>query len=83
MHTELTEDDVAILAFEEQWPRHSGHKEEAIRATLGITPARYYQRLGRVIDTEEALRADPLLVKRLRRIRDDRVGERVRASSGS
>lgn len=68
----LTRRDAEILAFEAEWPRHSGAKEEAIRAQLGLSPARFYQLLGRIIDTESALAHDPLLVGRLRRIRDTR-----------
>ncbi|WP_261165963.1 DUF3263 domain-containing protein [Microbacterium sp. Marseille-Q6965] len=73
----LTETDRAILAFEAEWTRHAGAKEEAIRATLGMTPARYYQVLGRLIDTADALEHDPLLVKRLRRVRDERLARRA------
>jgi len=54
-----------LLAFEAQWGAHTGHKEEAIRRELGVTPARYYQLLGRAIDTREALERDPVLVHRL------------------
>jgi hypothetical protein len=74
----LAQDDAALLAFEAEWREHSGAKEEAIRVTLGMTPARYYQRLGRLIDTEAALAADPLLVGGLRRVRDQRVADRLR-----
>lgn len=66
-----------ILDFEGRWHRHMGAKEVAIRDELGLTPARYYQLLGRLLDTTRAQQYDPLLVKRLRRIRDDR--ERSRA----
>jgi len=69
----LTETERAILSFEAQWTRHAGAKEEAIRHSLGLTPARYYQLLGRLIDTADALEHDPLLVKRLRRVRDERL----------
>lgn len=65
--TELTE----LLDFEEQWPRWSGRKDEAIRARFHITPARYFQIILRAIDTAEALEARPMLVRRLRRRRDD------------
>ena len=81
----LTDSERAILAFEAEWRRHAGAKEEAIRAELGLTPARYYQLLGRLIDTEAALAHAPMLVARLRRIRDDRRSAResrgVRAAS--
>ena len=72
----LTDRDRAILDFESEWRRHAGAKEEAIRADLGLSPARYYQLLGRLIDTTEAQQHDPMLVKRLRRLRDARVHER-------
>jgi len=68
----LTDRDRAILDFEAEWRRHVGAKEEAIREDLGISPARYYQLLGRLIDTAEAQAYDPMLVKRLRRMRDER-----------
>lgn len=77
MPAPLADRDLAILAMEASWPRHSGAKEEAIRAELALTPARYYQLLGKVIDTEAALAHDPLLVGRLRRIRDARLAERA------
>ncbi|PVE76184.1 DUF3263 domain-containing protein [Microbacterium testaceum] len=67
----LSDRDLAFLAFEGEWRRHAGAKEEAIRAEFEITPARYYQLLGRLIDTPEALAHDPMLVRRLRRRRDE------------
>jgi Protein of unknown function (DUF3263) len=73
----LTERDRAILRFEGEWRRHGGAKEEAIRADLGLSPARYYQLLGRLIDTAEAQEHDPMLVKRLRRLREARASARV------
>ncbi len=73
----------AILDFEAQWSRHVGAKEEAIRADLGLSPARYYQLLGRVIDTTEAQQHDPMLVKRLRRIRDERRDARRTRTAGA
>ena len=66
----LTDRDRVILDFEGEWRRHAGAKEEAIRADLGLSPARYYQLLGRLIDTADAQAHDPMLVKRLRRLRD-------------
>jgi hypothetical protein len=73
---ELSERDRAILTLEAAWPRHGGMKEETIRAQLGMSPARYYQLLGRLIDTEAALDFDPLLIRRLRRLRDARGRQR-------
>jgi len=79
----LTERDREILAFEAQWQRHVGAKEEAIRAELGLSPARYYQLLGRLVDTVEALEHDPMLVKRLRRVRAAREDARIARSAAA
>lgn len=78
----LSERDLAILAFEAEWRRHAGAKEEAIRADLGMSPARYYQLLGRLIDTAEAQAHDPMLVKRLRRLHDARARARRDSAAG-
>lgn len=78
----LNDRDLAILAFEAEWRRHAGAKEEAIRSELGLSPARYYQLLGRLIDTAEAQAHDPMLVKRLRRLRDARTAARVSRAAG-
>jgi hypothetical protein len=72
-----------LLAFEERWGEHTGDKEEAIRRELGETPSRYYQLLARTIDTREALELNPMLVRRLRRIRDERRAERARRRQAS
>ena len=75
--TSFDDRDRAILDFERGWQRHVGAKEEAIRSELGLSPTRYYQLLGRIIDTGEALAYDPMLVKRLRRMRDARASARL------
>ncbi|MBH0778188.1 DUF3263 domain-containing protein [Nocardia bovistercoris] len=61
-----------ILAFERQWWKYAGAKEEAIRVQFGLSPTRYYQVLNAVVDRAEALAVDPMLVKRLRRLRASR-----------
>lgn len=65
-----------ILAFERQWWRHAGAKEEAIRSEFGLSAARYYQLLNSLLDSPDAIVADPMLVKRLRRLRDARTAAR-------
>ncbi|WP_426624960.1 DUF3263 domain-containing protein [Leifsonia sp. McL0607] len=72
----LTDREAAILAFERQWWRHAGAKEQAIREEFGLSAARYYQLLGALIDRPEALRHDPMLVKRLLRLRETRLAAR-------
>ena len=73
----LSARELAMLAFERAWWRRGGMKEEAIREEFGISSARYYQLLGALIDTPAALQEDPMLVKRLQRIRDARTVRRA------
>lgn len=76
----LSDRERAFLAFEGEWRRHGGAKEEAIRAEFDMPPARYYQLLARLIDRADAVEHDPMLVRRLRRRRDeaaDRHGARL------
>lgn len=68
----LTEQQARILEFERTWWRFGGAKEEAIREQFDLTATRYYQLLNRLIDTDAALAADPVLVRRLRRVRQQR-----------
>ncbi|MBA2696726.1 MAG: DUF3263 domain-containing protein [Ornithinimicrobium sp.] len=68
----LGERDRAILDFERQWWKHQGSKESAIREGFEMGTTRYYQRLNQLIDSEQALAYDPMLVKRLRRLRSSR-----------
>lgn len=75
---ELTDRDRAMLDLERSWWRVPGGKEAAIRERFGLTATRYYQLLDALIDRPEALIADPMLIKRLRRVRDSRA--RVRSA---
>jgi hypothetical protein len=68
----LGERDLRILEFERQWWRYAGAKEQAIRELFGCSTTRYYQMLNTLIDDPAALKADPMLVKRLRRMRSSR-----------
>jgi len=68
----LSERDRDILNFECAWWQRPGGKEAAIRLTFGLSPTRYYQLLNDLIDRRVALEYDPLLVKRLLRVREDR-----------
>ena len=68
----LDERDQAILAFERQWWKYAGAKEQAIRELFDMSATRYYQVLNALIDRPEALTYDPMLVKRLRRLRATR-----------
>jgi hypothetical protein len=72
----LTRRDREILAFERQWWKYAGAKEQAIRELFDMSATRYYQVLNTLIDTPAALNADPMLVKRLRRLRASRQRQR-------
>ena len=61
-----------VLDLERSMPRARGQKDRAIRERLGISPTRYRQVLLRTIELPAALAYDPVLVGRLRRLRDAR-----------
>ncbi|RCW43559.1 uncharacterized protein DUF3263 [Halopolyspora algeriensis] len=69
---DLSAQERGILAFERQWWKRSGAKERAIRELFDMSVSRYYEVLDTLVDAPEALRADPMLIKRLRRARDGR-----------
>ncbi|WP_161926097.1 DUF3263 domain-containing protein [Gordonia crocea] len=66
-----------ILSFERQWWKYAGAKEDAIKELFGLSATRYYQILNALVDRPEALAADPMLVKRLRRLRASRQKARA------
>jgi hypothetical protein len=68
----LSDRDVAVLAFERAWWRYGGAKESSIRAEFAMSPTEYYQVLNALLDDDSALVHDPMLVKRLRRMRATR-----------
>ena len=65
----LNQRDRQILEFERQWWKYAGAKEQAIRELFDMGATRYYQILNALIDNPDALAFDPMLVKRLRRMR--------------
>ncbi len=69
---ELADRDRAILEFERQWWRYAGAKEQAVRDLFDMSATRYYQVLNALIDRPEAMAHDPMLVRRLRRLRSSR-----------
>jgi hypothetical protein len=72
----LSERDRAILALEARQWRSAAAKERAVRERLGLSPTRYYQLLGGLLERPEALAHSPVLINRLRRIRDARRDRR-------
>ena len=79
----MTDDDRALLEFEEQHPRDTGRKDAAIAETFGLSPARYYQRLLHVVGQSDALEAYPMLVKRVLRRQTAATEARARRSLGA
>ena len=69
---DLSAVDRALLDFERTWWQSPGPKGPRIRAQLGYSPTRYYERLSSLLDDPAATAYDPLTVKRLRRLRDQR-----------
>jgi hypothetical protein len=80
--TGLSELEIKLLEFENNWWRHAGSKESAVKELFNLTPPAYYQLLNNLIDRQEALLAQPILVKRLRRIRDARTTARSSSKLG-
>ena len=77
----LSERDQAILDFERTWWTEPGPKEVAIRAHFDLSPTRYYQVLHDLLETPDADAYDPLVVRRLRRLRDRRRRARFEGRS--
>ncbi|MCJ7726735.1 MAG: DUF3263 domain-containing protein [Acidimicrobiia bacterium] len=80
----LGERERAVLEFESSWWLYPGPKDRAIREYLNISATRYYQVLRRLVEDPEAMRCDPLTVKRVRKMRSDvakRAAERLLGGS--
>ena len=73
----LTDLEMRILDFERSWWRYAGMKDSGIREQFGISASEYYEALNNLIDRDDALAASPLLVKRLRRLREARLASRL------
>jgi hypothetical protein len=78
----LDERSRELLDFEREWWKLPGSKERAIRGRFGISAARYHQLLNRLIDQPAALSYDPMLVRRLRRLREARRRRRYAGRAG-
>ena len=71
-HGHLSDVEAQVLAFERDWWRLGGAKDDTIRERFGMSATRYYQLLNTLIDKPSALESDPVLVRRLRRMRQSR-----------
>jgi len=79
---ELDERARQLLDFERESWKLRTPKARAIRERFGFSPARYHQLLNRTLDLPQALVYDPMLVRRLRRIRDARRRRRAAGRFG-
>ncbi len=79
----LTDDEKAILDFERTWWTQDGVKDALVEQQLGMASARYYQVLNDLLSNPEALAYDPLVVRRLVRLRERRRRERLGAGGSS
>ena len=73
----LSDLEVRILDFERQWWKYAGAKDAAIKELFNISAKQYFELLNNLIDRPDALAASPLLVKRLRRLREARIASRA------
>ncbi len=74
---DLAQKERDILDFERSWWKHAGVKEQAIKERFEMSATRYYQMLNEILEKPAALAYDPILVKRLKRLRVYRQRQRV------
>jgi len=79
----LTAQEYEVLEFERNWWRYAGAKEQAIRDQFSLSATRYYQLLNGLLDNPAAVAHDPLLIKRLRRLRERRQAARTARRAGN
>ena len=77
----LSDRDRDILDFERTWWTEARSKELGIRERFELSPTRYYQVLNELLDSPDAMAYDPLLVRRLRRLRERRRRARYEGRS--
>ena len=74
-HTPFTSFDKSILDFEKRNYKYAGQKQTDAQELFKMTPPQYYQHLNNLIDHPEAHAYAPVVVNRLRRIREKRTQE--------
>jgi hypothetical protein len=74
---QLAQRDADILDFERSWWKHAGVKEQAIKDRFEMSATRYYQLLNELLEKPAAMEYDPILVKRLKRLRTYPQRQRV------
>jgi hypothetical protein len=80
MSDQLTRAQMEILEFERATWRHAGRREAVILERFGHSPTRHAQIVNQLIDAAPAAEYDPILVRRLRALRDKRAAARTRGT---
>lgn len=80
---DLTDTELAIIAIEKQWWQFPGGKESAAFAATGLRSTAYHQALNRMLDDPRVESVEPHLVRRLRRVRDERRSVRASVRLGT
>lgn len=78
---ELTERERALLDFEGSWWTLDQAKDDLIRAKFTCSLDEYYQELNRLLEVPAALTYEPLVVRRLVRLRERRRRARLEGSA--
>ena len=78
----LTDDERRLLDFERQRWKYPAAKEAAVWDTFGWSMTRYHQVLHMLLDRPTAAEYAPVLVARLRRVREARRAARPARRDG-
>lgn len=70
-----------MLDFEASWWQQPGSKSRGIAQRFSVTASAYYKRLADLIERPDAMAYDPLLVRRLRRRRSERLRTRFEGTA--
>ncbi len=65
----LDERSAAMLDFERAWWNNDEPRDQVIRARFQCSPEEYHAELTKVLDDPAAMDHDPLVVRRLKRLR--------------
>lgn len=73
----MTDDERAILVFEEQRPRNDRSKEAAVREVFGVSWVRYQQRLLGLVAREDVVAEFASVAHRVQRVTAARTAARA------
>ncbi len=79
----LSERHAAMLDFERSWWNNDEPRDQVIRARFQCSPEEYHAELTAVLDDPAAMDHDPLVVRRLKRLRLRARKARIDASASA